>query len=130
MPINFPSNPALNQQFTSGGTTWIWDGTSWNLYLGSNIVTTASLSSTLSSYATITTPTITSPTIIGTPVITGYQKEIVYSATPPTSPYDKQIYANSSDNSIYIYDAGSSTWTSIGGSPDSDQTIIASRMFS
>ena len=58
MSINFPNSPTLNQQFTNEGTTWIWDGTKWNLYLGSNIVTTSDLSSTLSSYALNTSPTI------------------------------------------------------------------------
>ena len=34
MPINFPSNPLTNQYFTSGGTTWIYDGSKWNFYVG------------------------------------------------------------------------------------------------
>jgi hypothetical protein len=29
MPINFPDSPTLNQQFTVGLRTWIWDGTVW-----------------------------------------------------------------------------------------------------
>lgn len=31
MPINFPSNPNNNDTYTSAGTTWIYDGTVWNL---------------------------------------------------------------------------------------------------
>ncbi len=31
MAINFPSNPSTNDNFTSGSSTWIWDGTAWNL---------------------------------------------------------------------------------------------------
>lgn len=27
--INFPSNPAVGDQFTSGGSTWLWDGVKW-----------------------------------------------------------------------------------------------------
>lgn len=27
--INFPNNPTLNQQFTVGGTTYVWDGEKW-----------------------------------------------------------------------------------------------------
>ena len=29
MAINFPSNPTLNQTFTSGTKTFVWNGTSW-----------------------------------------------------------------------------------------------------
>jgi hypothetical protein len=31
MAIDFPNSPTLNQQFTAGGNTWIWDGTAWTL---------------------------------------------------------------------------------------------------
>ncbi len=31
MALNFPSNPALNQQYTSGGKTWYWNGFAWNI---------------------------------------------------------------------------------------------------
>jgi hypothetical protein len=29
MPIDFPDSPSLNQTFTSGSTTWRWNGTVW-----------------------------------------------------------------------------------------------------
>jgi plastocyanin len=31
MAINFPGTPALNDTFTEGGTTWKYDGTTWNV---------------------------------------------------------------------------------------------------
>lgn len=31
MAIDFPNSPTVNQTFTSGSTTWVWDGTAWNL---------------------------------------------------------------------------------------------------
>lgn len=31
MALSFPSNPTLNQEYTSGNTTWKWDGTAWNV---------------------------------------------------------------------------------------------------
>lgn len=31
MALNFPSNPNTNDTYTSGNSTWQWDGTSWNL---------------------------------------------------------------------------------------------------
>lgn len=31
MALSFPSNPTINQEYTSGDTTWKWDGTAWNV---------------------------------------------------------------------------------------------------
>ena len=31
MAINFPNTPNPNDTHSSGGKTWIWDGTSWKL---------------------------------------------------------------------------------------------------
>ena len=31
MPIDFPNSPTNGQEFTSGGTTWVYDGTKWNV---------------------------------------------------------------------------------------------------
>jgi len=37
MALNFPATPALDDTFTDGTTTWIWDGTAWNVAAGSAI---------------------------------------------------------------------------------------------
>lgn len=29
--IDFPNSPTTNQEFTSGNTTWKWDGATWNV---------------------------------------------------------------------------------------------------
>ena len=29
--IDFPNSPSLNDEFTSGNTTWKWDGVTWNV---------------------------------------------------------------------------------------------------
>lgn len=29
MPIDFPDSPILNEEFTVGQTTWVWDGYKW-----------------------------------------------------------------------------------------------------
>lgn len=31
MAIDFPNSPTNGQEFTSGGTTWVYDGTKWNI---------------------------------------------------------------------------------------------------
>lgn len=31
MTLSFPANPFINQEYTSNGNTWYWDGTSWSL---------------------------------------------------------------------------------------------------
>lgn len=41
MPINFPSNPTNNQTYTSGDTSWVWNGTVWNV-VGSSGATVSS----------------------------------------------------------------------------------------
>lgn len=35
MAINFPNTPTLNETFSGGGSTWQWDGTTWNLITSS-----------------------------------------------------------------------------------------------
>lgn len=39
MPINFPSNPNSNDTYTSAGTTWIYDGSVWNVVSSSTVIT-------------------------------------------------------------------------------------------
>lgn len=49
MAINFPDSPVTNQYFTSGGTTWVYDGSTWNLYEpGFSIYQSASPTATVS----------------------------------------------------------------------------------
>jgi hypothetical protein len=32
MPLNFPSSPAINDQYTFAGRTWVWNGSAWDSY--------------------------------------------------------------------------------------------------
>ena len=34
MPIDFPNNPTLNQEYTVNGVTWKWNGTVWDVVSG------------------------------------------------------------------------------------------------
>ena len=38
MPINFPSNPSTNDTYTSGGTSWIYDGSVWNVITSTTVI--------------------------------------------------------------------------------------------
>lgn len=39
MALNFPDSPSVNDKYTVGSTTWIWDGTVWNSTTASIIPT-------------------------------------------------------------------------------------------
>jgi len=61
MAINFPNNPNANDAFTSGGTTWQYDGTAWNIVseeFGRNIF------ANFSGDTGTATPTVSSDTLI------------------------------------------------------------------
>jgi len=32
MPLDFPTSPTLNEIYTFGGRSWIWNGTAWDVY--------------------------------------------------------------------------------------------------
>jgi plastocyanin len=38
MPINFPNTPSINNTYTSENTTWIWNGSVWNVVTSSTPV--------------------------------------------------------------------------------------------
>ena len=43
MAFNFPSSPAVNDTYTSGNTSYIWNGTSWTSYANTTVVTTSKI---------------------------------------------------------------------------------------
>ena len=42
MPLDFPTSPTLNEIYTFGGRSWIWNGTAWDVYstVSGSVVTT------------------------------------------------------------------------------------------
>lgn len=50
MAINFPSSPTLNQTFTSGSSTWKWDGTSWTSVPASSFTNVTFVNPTITNY--------------------------------------------------------------------------------
>lgn len=75
MAVNFPSNPALNQTYTSGTTTWEWNGTTWDLRPNnsptfSSITTgTAAVSGSLTA-GSVSTPGINTNTVNASGAVT------------------------------------------------------------
>lgn len=37
MPIDFPDNPEIDDQFVSGGTVWYWTGIAWRLLVSEGV---------------------------------------------------------------------------------------------
>ena len=58
MAIDFPDSPTSNQIYTSGGRSWIWNGSSWVAY-------TTTITSDLIANGTITSAMIANGTIVG-----------------------------------------------------------------
>lgn len=102
MAINFPNNPALNDQITVGATTWRYNGTGWAIVPS----TTLNLTSLTSTDINVTNLTVT-----GT--VTGIDQSYALSdltdvdlSTPPT------------DGQVLTYNAGALRWrpsTVVGG---------------
>jgi hypothetical protein len=40
MPLDFPPSPSLNEIYTFGGSSWIWNGSAWNVYSTTAVVNT------------------------------------------------------------------------------------------
>jgi hypothetical protein len=93
--IDFPNAPELNDEFTSGNTTWKWDGVSWN---------------------TIRTPVVgpTGPQgEIGNPGPTGAWS--YSSSTPPEGGVEGQAWFDPNTGGIFIFYDG--YWVETGASP-------------
>ena len=85
MPIDFPNSPATNDQFVSGGRTWIWDGSVWKAYtqaLSNATVNTAILANDAVTSdkildGTIVNADISTSAAVATTKITGWENDQV-----------------------------------------------------
>jgi hypothetical protein len=89
--IDFPNAPELNDEFTSGNTTWQWDGVSWN---------------------TIRTP-IVGPT--GPTGATGADGIWANTSEAPASPEAGDAWFDPNTGGIFIYYDG--YWVEAGAAP-------------
>ena len=53
MPVNFPSNPSLNQSYSLGSKIWIWNGVAWDLKTANTI--TVSLTDDSNNFSNVVT---------------------------------------------------------------------------
>jgi hypothetical protein len=113
MPINFPSSPETNQYFTSGGTTWIWDGSKWNIYLSPYAIYQASPpSGTIAGQIWIDSDDNRIYVYNGSSWILATPPGSSYQTSSPSSPSTGQIWIDSDDsNKLYVWTG--SAWQSI-----------------
>jgi len=126
--INFPDNPNLNDEFTSGGTSWRWNGTAWIVIPPANITfnnvdTTDIDTSTL---VVTTSANITGLTVNGG--ISGLSLSSL-SDIGDTPPVDQQyLRYNASNNAWFPYtlNLGSDGGGSFDGGTVSNPIYISS----
>lgn len=72
MAINFPTSPALNDEYSFGGSTWIWNGTGWQQKVVLAVVTPQVQSATVTGSTTINwaSKDVTKLTLTGNTAIT------------------------------------------------------------
>ena len=96
--IDFPNSPALNDEFTSGNTTWKWDGVSWN---------------------TIRTPIVGPTGATGATGATGSTGATgawnYYDTTPPTGANTGDAWFDPNTGGIFIFYDG--YWVETGSAP-------------
>lgn len=73
MPIDFPNSPIVGDTFSSGDKTWEWDGTTWNLVLGTpqigtSAVTTAKIANSAVTSAKLALNAVTETSIANSAV--------------------------------------------------------------
>lgn len=73
--IDFPNSPTLNQEFTSGDRTWIWDSVRW----------------------------LSKGTIVGADGADGIDGIYTPSDTPPENPVNGQPWLNTANGNLFIY---------------------------
>lgn len=71
MAIDFPDSPTSNQIYTSGGRSWIWNGSSWVAYtttITSDLIANGTITSAMIANGTIATADIAANAITATEI--------------------------------------------------------------
>jgi len=97
MALSFPSNPQLNDTYTSGSTTWQWNGEAW-----------ITLTPTEVDYETVNTDdlTVTGDTTLNNISVSGNVTGISF----PLNDLSNVSVASPNDQDFLKYDSGLGTW--------------------
>ena len=71
MPIDFPNSPAPNDSFTSGGKTWRYNGTAWELAVGTTVLTDGSVTAAKIQDGAVTADKIASNAVTTNKILNG-----------------------------------------------------------
>jgi hypothetical protein len=125
MPLDFPPSPSLNEIYTFGGRSWIWNGIAWDVYstVSGNVVTqlnglTGGVTLAAGSNVTLTpvgnTITISSAGGSGGGGGGGGGLTYYYQTTTPTDPGitlgQRWMDSDTGIEFVYINDGNSSQW--------------------
>ncbi len=124
MAIVFPSSPATNDQFVSGGRTWIWTGEYWQAYtqaLSNATVNTAILAANSVTSEKIVDGTIAAGDIASNAVTT--VKILDANVTSDKLAANSVITAKILDNNITLGKLSTDI------QPDGDQPILFNQVF-
>lgn len=103
MAIDFPNSPTTNQTFTSGGRTWIYNGSQWALQTGSytaGTITTGSLAANSVTTAKVLDANITNAKLANSNVVIGSNTLSLGSTTTALSGLTALSVANATITSV------------------------------
>ena len=114
MPINFPDTPSVNDEFTSGSTTWRWDGSVWKVVrdfapTGATGATgptgnTGAVGQTGPTGAQGNTGVTGATGAQGETGVTGAEGQFAVAATtPPSTPAEGDAWYDSASGNLYVY---------------------------
>jgi hypothetical protein len=112
MAIDFPNSPATNDSYTSGGRTWLYNGTAWTLL---------TLTQTVIPSNSVTSSSIVNDTIVNADINSAAAISLSKLASGTAG---QIIVANSSGVPTYVQESGDITIDSSGVTSITANTII------